>query len=60
MHTCPICGMDCDCGGDLDDAAVMSDDWVMEQCQCDHEDRGLNNEKFPLDDERFPGGKDEP
>lgn len=48
MHTCPTCGQDCDCSGDIDDAAVMSDKWIIENCQCDHEGSGLDEEGFPL------------
>lgn len=37
MHTCPVCGMECDCSGDIDDASVMSEEWVLENCECDHD-----------------------
>lgn len=51
MHTCPICGMDCDCSGDWDDASVMTEDWVLAHCQCDHDGSGLDEEGISLDDE---------
>lgn len=51
MHTCPICGMDCDCSGDLDDASVMTERWVSRYCQCDHEGSGLEAEGMSLEDE---------
>lgn len=35
MHSCPRCGYDCDCNGDIDDCEVMSATWVQKNCSCD-------------------------
>jgi len=35
MHHCPFCGMPCYCSGDIDDVEVMSQKWVINNCQCD-------------------------
>lgn len=37
MHSCPRCGMECDCSGDWDDIHVMNEDWVWKNCECDCE-----------------------
>jgi hypothetical protein len=34
MHDCPECGQACHCGGDIDDAAVMSSEWIYWNCEC--------------------------
>ncbi len=38
MHSCPRCGRDCECSGDIDDFDVMEPEWVYKNCQCDCEE----------------------
>lgn len=50
-HTCPYCGMECDCNGDIDDIDVMSPEWVAKNCEhdCDEDDY-----EYDPDDEDYP------
>jgi len=49
MHSCPRCGMECDCSGDWDDIHVMSDSWVWKHCQCDCEE--FQHDDYDYDDD---------
>lgn len=57
MHECPECGQACHCNGDIDDAVVMSSEWIYWNCECcANED--LNDEYHDYSDsfdESFPG-----
>ncbi len=32
-HECPICGLTCHCGGDIDDC-VFNDEQYLDDCDC--------------------------
>ncbi len=42
MHTCPDCGQECYCAGDIDDCEVMMPEWVYENCECCEDDPPLD------------------
>lgn len=35
-HECPECGLNCHCGGDIDDLRLNSDKYVNQCTHCDH------------------------
>jgi len=51
MHSCPRCGMCCDCSGDIDDCEVMSASWVAKNCKCDCEESAPDPDYQDDDDE---------
>ena len=50
MHECPECGQACHCSGDIDDASVMSSEWVYDNCICCEDDDPYDQE-YGEDDE---------
>lgn len=50
MHSCPRCGMACDCSGDWDDIEVMSPEWVFKNCQCECEEFSDDDDDYDDDD----------
>ena len=37
MHNCAYCGQGCDCSGDIDDISCMTEEWIVENCECECE-----------------------
>ena len=55
MHTCPICGQNCTCNGDIDDAYTYTRQWAEQHCECCHEGTGLDSDGLPLEEEELKG-----
>lgn len=51
MHSCPRCGLACDCSGDIDDIEVMRPEWVWMNCECDCQDKWQDDDDFYEDDD---------
>lgn len=59
MHYCPFCGFECDCNGDIDDAHVMSQQWINKncihpyQCQLEREETLYDDDQDEVDENLF-------
>lgn len=53
-HTCPICGMTCHCGGDIDDICFGESDEFCTHCDYDEDESDPDDELNDLQERNDP------